>query len=188
MSQLSDRFGLTPAPGGLRLVQDLLNTRAIAGKAPDLLSTLGQARSWLAECLSAWQAETERAPIKVPLTAAVLPELVALRDALDAAINGEPVPPGRVPVTLTVSPDGAVTLSATGAGVVWLRSTLWTEVFQAQQAGTWSRLKSCRNPQCHSAFYDHSRNSSGVWHDVHTCGNVANLRASRQRKRLRLSN
>ncbi|MFD7480728.1 CGNR zinc finger domain-containing protein [Streptomyces sp. NPDC059837] len=28
-----------------------------------------------------------------------------------------------------------------------------------------------------------SLNNSGVWHDVRTCGNVANLRAFRQRRR-----
>ena len=33
------------------------------------------------------------------------------------------------------------------------------------------------------AFYDRSRNNGRVWHDVHTCGNVANLRASRARRR-----
>jgi predicted RNA-binding Zn ribbon-like protein len=36
---------------------------------------------------------------------------------------------------------------------------------------------------CPCAFYDRSRNNSRVWHDVRTCGNVANLRASRARRR-----
>jgi predicted RNA-binding Zn ribbon-like protein len=41
----------------------------------------------------------------------------------------------------------------------------------------------CRNPRCRVAFYDRSRNNSGVWHDVRTCGNAANLRAHRERQR-----
>ncbi|MGV9881539.1 CGNR zinc finger domain-containing protein [Streptomyces sp. NPDC003006] len=45
------------------------------------------------------------------------------------------------------------------------------------------RLKTCRNPLCRVAFYDRSRNNSGVWHDVKTCGNAANLRAYRARRR-----
>ena len=54
----------------------------------------------------------------------------------------------------------------------------------AQQAGLWPRLKLCHNADCRCAFFDTSRNNSGVWHDVSTCGNTANLRAFRERKRL----
>jgi predicted RNA-binding Zn ribbon-like protein len=51
------------------------------------------------------------------------------------------------------------------------------------QAGTWMRLKLCHNPPCASAFHDRSKNNGGVWHDVKTCGNAVNLRASRARRR-----
>ena len=34
-----------------------------------------------------------------------------------------------------------------------------------------------------AAFYDESRNSSRVWHDVKVCGNPVNARASRARRR-----
>ena len=43
-------------------------------------------------------------------------------------------------------------------------------------------MKVCRNPECEVAFWDSSRNTSGVWHDGRTCGNVANLRESRARR------
>ncbi len=65
----------------------------------------------------------------------------------------------------------------------WLASAVWGEVLLAQRDGRWERLKVCRNPVCPCAFYDRSRNNSRVWHDVRTCGNVANLRASRARRR-----
>jgi predicted RNA-binding Zn ribbon-like protein len=52
----------------------------------------------------------------------------------------------------------------------------------AQENTEW-RLKLCRNPECAVAFYDRSKNSSAVWHNVKTCGNAANLRASRARRR-----
>ena len=61
---------------------------------------------------------------------------------------------------------------------------VWTQVFLAQQAETWKRLKLCHNPPCASAFYDRSKNNSGVWHDVKMCGNAVNLRASRARRRV----
>jgi len=43
-------------------------------------------------------------------------------------------------------------------------------------------LEDLRNERCPSTFYDHSRNNSSVWHDVRTCENLANLRASRARR------
>ena len=69
-------------------------------------------------------------------------------------------------------PDGTVELLPAGTGWHWLASALWIEAFRAQQAGTWARLKICRNTECASTFYDASRNNSGVWHNVKTCGNV----------------
>jgi len=48
-------------------------------------------------------------------------------------------------------------------------------------ADTWRRLKVCRNPRCQVAFFDRSRNNSGVWHSTKVCGNVENLRAHRAR-------
>jgi len=62
-----------------------------------------------------------------------------------------------------------------------------TEIHEAQLKDTWRRLKACKNERCQGAFYDRSRNNSGVWHDVHTCGNIANLRASRTRRKQRNS-
>jgi len=64
-----------------------------------------------------------------------------------------------------------------------LASVVWGETLLAQRADTWRRLKLCRNAVCNSAFYDRSKNNSGVWHDVKMCGNAANLRASRARRR-----
>ncbi|MET0864896.1 MAG: CGNR zinc finger domain-containing protein, partial [Nakamurella sp.] len=87
-------------------------------------------------------------------------------------------------VTLQLSPTGQVSIEPTGAGWRLLTAMIWIEVYLAQQNGTWQRLKVCRNPICGSTFFDRSKNNSGVWHDVKVCGNAANLRASRARKRL----
>ena len=83
-------------------------------------------------------------------------------------------------------PDAAgwVRVVPTGRGTRWFASALWAEALQAQQAGVWPRLKLCHNAACRAAFFDTSRNNSGVWHDVSTCGNTANLRAFRERRRL----
>nr|BFE77329.1 hypothetical protein GCM10020092_106300 [Actinoplanes digitatis] len=89
-----------------------------------------------------------------------------------------------MPVSLVPDADGWVRMVPSGRGTRWLASALWAETLLAQQAGLWSRLKLCHNIDCRAAFFDTSRNNSGVWHDVSTCGNTANLRAFRERKRL----
>ena len=86
-------------------------------------------------------------------------------------------------VRLVLGSDGGLSLEPGGHGFSQFAAEICTQVFLAQQAGTWKRLKLCHNPPCASAFYDRSKNNSGVWHDVRMCGNAVNLRASRARRR-----
>ena len=92
---------------------------------------------------------------------------------------------GAVSASFGLSNTGVVRLEPAGKGWRWLASALWGEVLLSQQTGTWRRLKQCHNPDCRSTFYDRSKNNSGVWHNVKVCGNAANLRASRARRRER---
>jgi predicted RNA-binding Zn ribbon-like protein len=159
------RYDVQLAPGGLALVHGLLNTVSARG-AGDQLETLETAREWVGD---------RPAPA---LVAADLRRLRALRDAVRAAVAGDG-PDLRA--TVDVSFAGAAPRGR--AAAEWLRSAVLLECFVAQLDGTWPRLKLCANPACPIAFYDRSRNRSGVWHDVRTCGNVINLRASRARRR-----
>ncbi|HWS93260.1 MAG TPA: CGNR zinc finger domain-containing protein, partial [Mycobacterium sp.] len=84
-----------------------------------------------------------------------------------------------------LSETGEVRLEPVGGGWRWLASALWGEILLSQQNGTWRRIKRCHNHGCATTFYDRSKNNSGVWHNVKTCGNAANLRASRARRRER---
>ncbi|OBF46259.1 peptide chain release factor 2 [Mycobacterium sp. 852002-50816_SCH5313054-b] len=184
----SQRYQLVPAPGGLALVQDFLNTAGIEGYGPDLLADSALADDWVAGAVRAWSAARGLHAQPPPLGDADLSRLRALRETIAQLVAGEP-PTGRgtgpVAVSLTLSKTGEVRLEPTGAGWRWLASALWGEVLLGQQDGTWRRIKRCHNPQCASTFYDRSKNNSGVWHDVKTCGNAANLRASRARRRQR---
>ena len=47
--------------------------------------------------------------------------------------------------------------------------------------GTWDRLKACAGPDCRWAFYDKSKNRSGRWCSMATCGNLHKTRAFRER-------
>ena len=69
------------------------------------------------------------------------------------------------------------------AGVDGVLSSLVATLHDAMVAGTWSRLKACRNSHCRWAFYDHSRNSSGAWCSELACGSRMKVRAYRARQR-----
>ena len=55
-------------------------------------------------------------------------------------------------------------------------------MYDAMTAGTWDRLKVCRNDECQWAFYDRSRNRSGAWCTMAVCGNRMKGRAFRRRQ------
>jgi len=202
------RAGLQPAPDGLALVQDLLNTRAMGPHGTDLLDSVAQGRRWLRESLEPVGVDPheidphEIDPHEID-SAALDPDAAGLswvddlsdrdlrfvrdlRSDLVRLVSGVGTPdtePTLIRTTMTVSPAGVVALRPAGRGPGWFASAVWIQVYLAQQAGTWRRLKLCHNPPCGSAFYDRSKNNSGVWHDVKVCGNAVNLRASRARRR-----
>ena len=190
--EATGRFALQPAPTGLTLVQELLNTiSAGRPRKPDLLSTTEYAAAWLATAASNWaSAIGVPAPVLPELGENDLAALRRLRDAVGLAVRtgtGSDEDPGPAPVTgslsLTLDGTGRVTAAPRGTTPAgWLRSAVLAEMQEAQRADMWRRLKLCRNDSCAVAFFDRSRNNSGVWHDVRICGNAINLRASRGRR------
>ncbi|WNV88914.1 CGNR zinc finger domain-containing protein [Umezawaea sp. Da 62-37] len=181
----TERHGLTPAPSGLALVQDLLNTTTIGGNGFDLLSDTATTRTWVGAAVAAWTATTGREWVAPKVDDNDRVALRALRDTVTAMVEGDEVGGVQRSVTLGValSPDGIVDLEPRGDGWRPIASAVFLECFLAQRVDTWKRVKTCANPPCAAAFYDHSRNNSGVWHDVKVCGNAVNLRASRARRR-----
>lgn len=183
----SQRYRLASAPGGLGLVQDFLNTVGIGDYGPDLLADPELARDWARRAAHAWSTVRGKDTQPPVLSDADVTRLHALRGTIAKLVAGE-VTPGHVAsvtASFAVSDSGEVRLEPAGGGWRWFASALWAEILLSQQDGTWRRIKRCHNHQCASTFYDRSKNNSGVWHDVKTCGNVANLRASRARRRER---
>ncbi len=188
----TSRYGLDPAPGALGLAQDLLNT-APAAHEPDLLADLASARTWVSEATAQWSAATGLPVPEVVLDAGDLQLLQAFRDDLrevtTGAHDGAPARGLAVPVlhtgaaALQLGADGCVRLQPREIGPQALVMLVLAALFEGQQVGTGRRLKTCRNPRCRLAFYDRSRNASGVWHSVRICGNAINLRAHRERRR-----
>jgi predicted RNA-binding Zn ribbon-like protein len=80
--------------------------------------------------------------------------------------------------------DGRASLEPAIDGVEGVPARLLAAVPLAQADGSWRRLKICCNDACGRAFFDTSKNHSGAWCDLGTCGNRLNARASRARRRL----
>ncbi|MFE0515244.1 CGNR zinc finger domain-containing protein [Streptomyces sp. NPDC058964] len=183
----TERFEMELAPGGLALVQDLLNTIGVGGpRYPDLLQEVRPAQQWLDAALEQWAESTGAGRLPdIALSGRDLPRLRAVRDRLHAGLcrhePSGPEPSGSI--RLTMSADGRIEAHPEGRGVRWITSALLAEMYEAQRKDVWRRLKICRYEKCAVAFYDRSRNNSGVWHDVRICGNTVNLRASRARRR-----
>jgi hypothetical protein len=187
----SARHGVREAPAGLALVQELLNTRGTVAYGSDLLLSADDAQHWLTNSLSTWARVTGLPAPTILLSTGDLRSLRRLRTTFENVllVGGSvgpdgALPPADVPVSLVPDAGGWVRMVPSGRGTRWFASALWAEALLAQQAGLWPRLKLCHNIECRAAFFDTSRNNSGVWHDVSTCGNTANLRAFRERKRL----
>jgi predicted RNA-binding Zn ribbon-like protein len=72
-----------------------------------------------------------------------------------------------------------LTLAPQAAGVDGALGRILAIVHEAMSAGTWHRLKACR--QCAWAYYDYSKNQSATWCSMAICGNRTKTRAYRRR-------
>lgn len=187
--QATERYALETAPSDLALVQDLLNTVSSGiPLEPDLLANLTSAQKWVDRAVQDWSSATGMQAPDVEIDVVGLVELRALRNELQELLadkeGGTTLSAARTAIaTLQLGVDGTVHMAPRGSGWRTVVSMILSALLRAQFDGTASRLKTCRNPRCRAAFYDRSRNNSGVWHDVKTCGNAANLRAYRARQR-----
>ena len=191
MSDLAtERYAAAPAPALLRRVQSFLNTRS-AGRPPeaDLLAGPASANRWL---------RTLDWPTKPRLSRDDLAPLTELRAALQAEVAAGPAASDqarRSDLARQLTKlgwklrlkDGHLALAVEGAGWRQVAGTVLSDILIAQHHELWPRLKACRNPLCSVVFYDSSKNQSRVWHNTSDCGNLANLRASRARRRVQPS-
>jgi predicted RNA-binding Zn ribbon-like protein len=87
----------------------------------------------------------------------------------------------RFPVTLVVTAEGCE-LRPTGAGIDRSFSYLLSAVADLVSRGAWPRVKVCKNDSCYSAFFDKTKNSSGLYCSTACSGQMA-TRAYRGRKK-----
>ncbi|MCO1655049.1 CGNR zinc finger domain-containing protein [Pseudonocardia humida] len=181
---------LDPAPEPLVPAQDLVNTwfGRLAGDAEEGLATPVDLARWCRAHgvdvaddgvtdadldLALVVREGVRAAL-APHNDSVQPQdaqaLARLRDVageLTLAVSLAAAQPALVPV---------------GSGVrAMLARVLAGPVVAGDQ--TWRRLKVCRDCRCRTAFYDYSRNGSGVWCSMAACGAANKQKAFVERRR-----
>ena len=184
------------APHGLSLVIDFVNTLDVE-TGVDELANLEGLRTWfsergLIEPRDAKPSERERR------RAIELRE--ALRELMLAHTEGERAAHAGAErseragaeldraaraglLTVRFGADGSARVDAHGAGFDRALARLLIPIVEARADGSWERVKACRADDCMWAFYDRSRNRSGVWCDMAVCGNRTKVRAFRARGR-----
>jgi len=173
------------APGQLGLVQSFLNTFDLASGS-DVLGDPGSAKTWLVRNKLASPGTNHDADDLRRLTDVrrALTELVSANGGGDVprrAVTTLNEAARRVRLGVRLHPVDGYRLIAEGVGVDRPIGELLVSVTGAMAAGNWNRLKVCANDACQLAFYDASRNRSGRWCSMATCGNRMKGRAYRQR-------
>lgn len=174
------------APGRLRLVQDFVNTADLENGRDDLASPAALAQ-WLVDhdLLDAGQSVT-------PADLARAIELrEGLRDALaanyDLAVDARAVETinrtaASARLVVRIAPDGSSSLEPDTSGVEGALGRLLAIVYTAMADGSWGRLKICKRDSCRWAYYDLSKNRSGAWCSMSSCGNKEKAAAYRKRR------
>jgi predicted RNA-binding Zn ribbon-like protein len=176
------------APGQLAVLQAFVNTQY--GHKPRRLhnevTNPEQLRAWLVE----HHLLAENQPVTEGDFRRVLQAREAVRSFLRMNTDPESAPAqvellnnlaGNAPLTVRFQQDGLPTLQQDIDGVDGVIAQIVGIVFTAMIDGSWGRLKACRNERCQKAFYDTSKNHSGSWCSMTSCGSRFKAHVYRQR-------
>lgn len=171
-----------PAPGRLVIVQGFLNTWSDELGIEDF-DTAQSAGKWL-RSTDLWF--SQKNPSKVDLE-----ELRTFRAKLRHFIRDQnaikQIEPfdrfvSEVDFKIAFGNKGEPSLSVQNTGVGYIIGTIAAIILESTFDGTWSRLKVCELDSCGWAYYDHSKNQSGRWCSMKTCGSRHKAREYLKRK------
>jgi predicted RNA-binding Zn ribbon-like protein len=188
VDELARQIEYKVAPAPLIGVQGLSNTFAFEPEEERLLDP-PSARRWLLD--------SQLATPEVRVGRAEWERLVGFREVLRDLIEANRT--GSIDaksltrwsrfvkehrVGLAATKDGSLSIDLTPQVTVeGLIAQLIGIVFQAQAESLWPRLKTCVSDDCRWSFFDSSRNRTGTWCLMETCGNRSKNRAYRRRTR-----
>lgn len=175
------------APGDLERVRAFVNTRDLEAGTDELTSP---------EELAAWLRSHGLADEALRASARDLRRALEVREALRATMlshtDGDDPPASaaqtldevaiRARLGLRFDGHGGAAIRPASTGVDGALGRLLALVHAAIADGTWDRLKACRDESCEWAFYDHTKNHSGIWCTMDVCGNRAKARTYRERR------
>ncbi|MEA2408106.1 MAG: hypothetical protein QOE69_2225 [Thermoleophilaceae bacterium] len=175
------------APQPLYLVQRFVNSVDLDSGEDELSSP---------DALRDWFAERDLIDAGAAVSAADLRRAVEVREGLRAVLrhnNGLPLDEDRVErldravrraeVRVRFAPGRDPELVTEAEGVDGAIARLMAIVAAAVEHGRWERLKACPREECEWAFYDRSKNRSGRWCTMESCGNLEKAKAFRERRR-----
>jgi predicted RNA-binding Zn ribbon-like protein len=177
------------APQPLYLVQRFVNSVDLESGEDELATP---------EALRDWFAERGLMDADASVSSADLRRAIDVREGLRAVLlqnNGLPLDEqrverldqavGRAGVRVRFAPGRDPELVADCEGVDGAIARLMAIVAAAVEHGRWERLKACPRDECEWAFYDKSKNRSGRWCTMESCGNIEKAKAFRERRRSR---
>lgn len=186
-----ERTETPPAPGDLELVRAFLSLHDHEMGNPDgLPPSLESLRWWL----------TSKALVEdgKHIKDQDLAWALRVRDALTTKVRENM---GEAPDTLAIeflnraaeqtglrvcfgcSDETPIHVDATGVrGAI---GKILGSAFLAELDGRWERFRVCHDPGCSAVFFDRSKNQSGKWCSMSSCGNRAKVRAFRERQAAR---
>ncbi|MEU1530568.1 CGNR zinc finger domain-containing protein [Streptomyces fagopyri] len=182
-----------PAPGGLALIQSLVNTLDLESGADRLDTAEGRAAFGLPENGTEAARELRESLRAVCLahadhpphrTVTPLGELLA-GAPLYLTVDGRDGGAGFTTAVAPVPADTVATATASAAGTrsaavgAPLASRVAAAIAESLVDGTWARLKACEAPTCHWAYYDRSPAGRGRWCSMAVCGARAKMRRYR---------
>jgi predicted RNA-binding Zn ribbon-like protein len=175
------------APQPLYLVQRFVNSVDLESGEDELASP---------DALRDWFAERGLMEGGAQVSAADLRRAIDVREGLRAVLrhnNGLPLHTERVDrldqavrragVRVRFVPGRDPELVPDAEGVDGAIARLMAIVAAAVEHERWERLKACPREACEWAFYDKSKNRSGRWCTMESCGNIEKARAFRERQR-----
>ena len=178
----------SPAPEDLELLRGFLSLHDHERGNPDGLPPSLESLRW-------WLGSRGLVPSGEPVKDQDLAWALRVRDALTAKVRenlGDPRNPGSIELLNRAAEETGLRvcfgcedgdpIHVDATGVRGAIGRILGSAFLADLDGRWERFRVCHDPGCTSIFFDRSKNKSGKWCSMSSCGNRAKVRAYRERQ------